>query len=287
MTKQYVLSCINGFPPSQAVIDYGKWLAKLMNKNLKLFHAIDQQFHENQGDLSGSIGLGAREDMLAEIVEIEHEQNRLIQKRAQLILDSGKLHAEENFEHEVKTCLRRGRVLDNILDFKDELSIAVIGKYGKRHQGMSASETPVGHKVEKLVKKLNLPIMIVTEDFVAPKSILLAYDGSEGANKVADFLAQNLSTISTDIEIVFFGKENELNRQMLAGVKEKFSDKNKVTLTIIEAAADVELPKYFASSDNDILAMGAFGHGMIHDLLLGSLTSQMIQDSKKPILLIK
>ena len=40
MTKQYVLSCINGFPPSQAVIDYGKWLAKLTNKNLKLFAVV-------------------------------------------------------------------------------------------------------------------------------------------------------------------------------------------------------------------------------------------------------
>src|SRR5690554_5819812 len=148
MSKKYVLSCINGYPPSEAVIDYGCWLAKTMNRGLKLFHAIDNQYHENETDLSGSIGLGAREEMLEEYVKVEREHNKLLQRKSKLILESAKLHALKKGVGDINLCSRKGRLLDNILDFKDDLSIAVIGKYGKRHQGASSGETAVGHKVE-------------------------------------------------------------------------------------------------------------------------------------------
>lgn len=60
MSGKYVLGCINGFKPSESVIDYSSWLSKALNKELKLFHALDHQFHDGEADLSGSIGLGAR-----------------------------------------------------------------------------------------------------------------------------------------------------------------------------------------------------------------------------------
>jgi len=221
MGNKYILSCINGYPPSQAVIDYGCWLAKKMNKGLKLFHAIDNQYHENVSDLSGSIGLGAKEELLEEIVSIEHEQNKLLQKKSKLILETGRDHAERSGVQKVKLCARKGRVLDNILDFKDDISVAIIGKYGKKHQGMSLTETPVGHKVEGLVKKLNLPVLIISEDFKEPKSILLSYDGSNGAKKVLNFLCDELKGAKLNIQLVFFGEENDENQKRLSGAKEK------------------------------------------------------------------
>lgn len=288
MSNKYVLSCINGYPPSLSVIDYGCWLAKAMNGKLKLFHAIDNQHHENALDLSGSIGLGTREEMLEEVVEIEHEQNRLLQKKSKIILESGKLHAEKNGVTDIKMCSRKGRVLDNILDFKEELSIAVIGKYGKKHQGMSSSETPVGHKVEGLVKKLNLPVLIVSEDFIEPKSILLSYDGSEGANKVLNFLCTDLKDSKLNIELVLFGEDNESNRSILSGATDKLKNaKFAVTNKILPGEVEEALPKYMDQVKSEVLAMGAFGHGILHDLFVGSLTSKIIQESKTPILLVK
>lgn len=286
--SKYVLSCVNGYPPSQAVIDYGCWLSKKMNKGLKLFHAIDNQYHENVSDLSGSIGLGAKEDLLEEIVNIEHEQNKLLQKKSKLILETGKGHAEILGIRNVKLCLRKGRVLDNILDFEDDISIAVIGKYGKKHQGMSLAEAPVGHKVEGLAKKLNSPVLITSEEFKEPKSILLSYDGSNGANKVLSFLCDKLNGSHLNIELVFFGEETLDNQKLILGAKEKLLNSSySVETKIIKGEAETELPKYLIQTNSDILAMGAFGHGLLHDLFVGSLTTKMIQVSKKPILLVK
>lgn len=288
MSKKYVLSCVNGHAPSQSVIDYGCWLAKSMNSGLKLFHAIDNQYHENTADLSGSIGLGAREEMLEEIVSIEHEQNKLIQKKAKLILDSAKLHAEKCGVKDLNICLRKGRVIDNILDLKDELSITVIGKYGKNHQGASSDETPVGHKVEGIVKKVDLPLLIVSEDYSEPKSILFSYDGSEGSKKVLNFLCLEFQNHEVSIELVFFGDKNEETQKMLLDAKEKLENsKYKVNEQIITDSIGNSLSDYLLESDCDILAMGAFGHGLLHKLFVGSFTSEMIRKSKKPILLVR
>lgn len=288
MSNLYVLACINGHPPSESVIDYSSWLAKTMNSGLKLFHAIDNQFHDNSADLSGSIGLGAREDLLAEIVKIEHEQNKLLQQKSKLILESAKLYAEKSGIKDLKVCLRKGRVLDNILDFKNDLSMAVIGKYGKNHQGMSSKKSPIGHKVESIVKKVHLPILIVSEPFIEPKSITLSYDGSVGAIKVLDFLSTNFKGSLINFEVVYFGEDNEKNQKMLLVAKDKLAKSGfKVELKIITESTEDSLPNYLANSKSDILAMGAFGHGVLHDIFVGSFTLKMIQKSSKPILLVR
>jgi len=259
-----------------------------MHKGLKLFHAIDNQYHEKTSDLSGSIGLGAREEILEEIVSIEHEQNKLLQKKSKLILESGKLHAEKYGVTDVKLCLRKGRVLDNILDFKDELSIVVIGKYGKKHQGMSSSESPVGHKVEALVKNLHLPVLIVSEDYKAPQSIVLAYDGGEGADKVLNFLCHDLKGSRLKVDLVYFGEASDETKTMLTFAKEKLEEANfTVEVDVVSEEAEKALPAYLSKKDGDVLAMGAFGHGLLHDFFVGSLTSKMIESSKYPVLLVR
>ncbi len=288
MNHQYVLSCINGYPPSQAVIDYGVWLTQKMSKKLKLFHAIDNQYHENTSDLSGSIGLGAKEELLEEFVNIEYEQNKLLQKKSKLILESGKNSAERSGASNIKLCSRKGRVLDNILDFKDDLSIVVIGKFGKNHQGMSSNETPVGHKVEGLIKKLSVPTLIVSEDFKDPRSILFAYDGSNGSKKVLNFLCGELKGSGLNVELVFFGEKNEDTQEFLGPAqKELERAKFKVTAQTLPGDANIELPKLLEKTNSDMLAMGAFGHGLLHEFFVGSLTAKMIQLSKKPLLLVK
>lgn len=288
MSNKYVLSCINGFPPSLAVIDYGSWLAKTMKRDLKLFHAIDNQYHENTMDLSGSIGLGTREEMLKEIVSIEHEQNKLLIKKSQLVLESGKEHAQRSGLKDVMTISRKGRVLDNILDIKDDLAVAIIGKYGKRHQGMSSSGTSVGHKVEGLVKKINLPVMIVSDEFKQPTSILLSYDGSNGSIKVLNFLCHELKNSNLGVDLVLFGEENDERRKILADATAKLESANfTVTNKILPGEPEDALPDYMSNCTASILAMGAFGHGLLHELFVGSLTSKMIQQSNLPVLLVR
>lgn len=288
MENKYVLSCINGYSPSQSVIEYGCWVAKLMSKKLKLFHTIDHQNHSNPADLSGSIGLGSREEMLQEMVALEHEQNKLLQKKAKLILETGSAYASRVRGEEVEACLRRGRLLDNLIDLKDQLAVTVIGKYGKNHQGKDFVDTSVGHRVEAIAKNIELPLLIVSQDFKEPTTILLAYDGSAGAKKVLEFLCTQFSGSQLKVELLYFGRQEVKNDEMLEqACIELIKAGYKTKRETLDADPRDSLPLYLNQRPDAILAMGAFGGGVIQKFFVGSLTSEMIRKSQNPILLVK
>lgn len=281
-----ILACINGYPPSETVVDYGAWLSKSLGSKLKLFHTLDQQYHENEGDLSGSIGLGAREEMLKEMVEIEHQQNKLLQQKAKLILEAAKIKALGLGAKEPELCLRKGKLVENAVELKDEIAVAVIGKYGQRHQS-GEDRQAVGHKVESLVRSLRKPILMVSEKFQEPKSLCLAYDGSEGAMKTLEFLL-NYKGSGMDIHIVYAGSPKEQMENSLQAAKKRLEERGFSAKTfILDGEPHVALPGHMDKNGIDILAMGAFGHNWLHDLVMGSLTSKMIRQTRRPLLLVR
>jgi len=287
MENQYILSCINGLPPSKAVIEYSCWLTSKLDKNLKLLHVLDQQYHEEEANLSGSIGLGTREEMLEQIVEIEHQQNKLLQQKAKLILESAKEQAKTLGVKEAELCLRRGKLIENILEFNEKIAVAVIGKYGKDHQNQQGTNV-VGHKVEALVRTLRKPILIISEVFNAPQSICLAYDGSEGANKTLDFIGEHKGLTNLSVHIVYVGEANEENQARLQKAKDKLKAQSITSETAtISGNVDEALMQYMQQHNISMLAMGAFGHHWIRDFVMGSVTSKVIKNIKRPLLLVR
>jgi nucleotide-binding universal stress UspA family protein len=287
MENKSVLCCINGFKPSEAVIDYGSWLSKSSKTPLKLFYAIDKLHHETDADLSGSIGLGAREDLLEEFVKTEHEQNKLLQKQGLLILEAGEDQAKKNGVVQIDKCLRKGKVIENVLELKEKFSVAVMGKYGEKHQN-THDQSLVGHKVEAVVRALQKPILIVSEKFTEPKSLCLAFDGSEGAKKALGFILKNTCFHSMELHLVYVGVSSESIKFQLTEASElldKASISNKTSF--LEGEVAESLNEYIQKNDISFLTMGAFGHSWLRDMVMGSLTSKMISLIRKPVLLVR
>jgi nucleotide-binding universal stress UspA family protein len=287
METKNILCCINGFKPSETAIDYGSWLSKTSQYTLKLFHAIDTQYTDNEADLSGSIGLGAKEELLKEFVETEHQQNKLLQRRGRIILDGGARRAQSNGVLKVDQCLRKGKVIENILDLKEKISIIVLGKYGEKHQSLQ-DKSAVGHKVESIVRSLEKPILIVADDFKEPKSMCLAFDGSEGSRKALGFVAQNPSFQKLEIHLVYVGPESESLKTGLNAAQKILEGASISSKTIfLQGEVGETLKDYVQKNEISILAMGAFGHSWLRDMVMGSITSKMISIMRTPVLLVR
>lgn len=287
METKNILCCINGFKPSEAVIDYGSWLSKKTNATLKLFHAIDTQNHQSDADLSGSIGLGAREDLLEEFVNTEHEQNKILQKRGKLILEAGQERSKKNGVLQVDQCLRKGKVVENIMELKDKISVAVIGRYGEKHQD-AHDKSIVGHKVESIIRSLEKPVLIVTEDYKEPKTLCLAFDGSDGAKKALEFVARNASFHWLSVHLVFVGPESDKIKSDLNDAKKYLETASIATkIALLEGDVGASLNDYVTSNDISLLCMGAFSHSWLRDLVMGSLTSKILSLVTKPVLLVR
>lgn len=103
-----------------------------------------------------------------------------------------------------------------------------------------------------------------------------------------DFLCNELAGTDLKVDLVYFGEDKEENQEILSFARGKLEEKSfLVDSKVISGDTDKSLPGYLEKNTHDVLAMGAFGHGVLHDFFVGSLISKMIQKSKVPILLIK
>lgn len=284
--EKYIVACVNGVPPSDSVCDYSSWLSKKLGKKLKLFHTLDHQSTEAAPDLSGNIGLDSRDELLQELVEVEHEQNSLLRKKAKIILEGAKRRSERNGILDPKICLRNGRLLENVLEFKDDIEVVVIGRYGQNHQ--NSPEKSVGHKVEAVIRSLEKPILVVSQPFTEPKSVLLAYDGSPASQKALNYLKESKVFKSLEVHVVYVGASSA---ESMAFVGDVVSQLQKLNYSVkgehLLGETDEELLNYLTTHDISLTVMGAFGHHWLRKLLVGSFTSKMLALSEKPLLLVR
>ncbi len=284
--NKYVVACINGVPPSEAVCDYSSWLSLKLKKNLKLFHTLDHQSTEGVSDLSGNIGIDSRDELLEELVAVEHEQNNLLRKKARIILEAAKRRAEKNAVIDPKLCLKNGRLLDNVLDFKNDIEALVIGRYGLNHQ--KSPEKSVGHKVEAVIRSLEKPILVVSKPFEAPSSLLLAFDGSSASEKALSYLLSQEAFKDLEVHVVYVGEKSEISvsfvNEALARLK---ASSYKALGVYLTGDTDKEILNYLQDNNISMTVMGAFGHHWLRNLLMGSFTSKMLSLSEKPLFLIR
>lgn len=284
--EKYVIACVNGVPPSDSVVDYSAWLSKRTQNTLKLLHTLDHQSVAPSTDLSGSIGLGASDELLEELVTVEHEQNKLLQRKAKLILETAKRRSEAAGNGKVKMCLLHGRLIENLVDLKDKSEIVVIGRYGQSHQ--NASKGGVGHKVEAVIRALEKPIMVVSQPFVEPSSMMVAYDGSAASQNALSYIQNSKVFSGLQIHVVYVGEKNEESTSMVESAVRKLEGAGlKAECAILSGEADEALLAYMDSNNISMTAMGAFGHHWLRDLLVGSFTSKMLSLSEKPLLLVR
>ncbi|WP_242055882.1 universal stress protein [Nostoc flagelliforme] len=71
---QTILFCTDGSCFSESVYKYGAWFAIQLNAQINVLFVTDIRSQQvaYTGNLSGSIGLGASEKLLNELVNLEH-----------------------------------------------------------------------------------------------------------------------------------------------------------------------------------------------------------------------
>lgn len=284
-----IIACVNGVEPSEAVCDWSGWLAQNNHLPVTVLHTLDHQTSEvvdQAADLSGSIGTDAIDELLNELVEIEHEQNRLLLRRGNIILEKSKRRVANSTTQNIEKLLLHGRLQKNLLDRQEQIEYLVIGRFGQAHQ--NSIKEGVGHKVEGVVRSLEKPILVVSKPFREPKKMMLAYDMSASSNKALQFLIKNSFLTTLAVDLVFVGDFKASQESEFKDAQTKLSSLGyQVNGIHLNGEVNSTLLKYSADNHIDLIVMGAFGHFWLRDLLMGSHTSQMLTSSQIPLFLIR
>lgn len=278
-----VLACIDGSKLTDAVCDYAAWMAQKIDAPLELLHTIHHQVPPKKADLSGNIGLGTQEHLLEELTQLEQQRSKLLLQQGKLMLEAAQKRV---IESGVKTPLsqqRHGYLTESLVELEDSIRVVVLG--------MEGQQKPAPHlnsQLETVMRSLHRPMLIINHDFKQPEKIMIAYDGSQAADKAVEMIANSALAKDLECHLVCVNKNIDTAAQLLQTASEKLSRAGlKLISAKLQGKAEQELCAYQESHKIDLTIMGAFSHTKLHDLFLGSFTVKMLLNSRQPVLLLR
>ncbi|MGI2048893.1 universal stress protein [Shewanella oncorhynchi] len=281
-----VIACIDGSKVTLAVCDASSWAAQQLDAPVTLLHVLDKSAYPTETNLSGNIGLGTREHLLAEMVELEARRGKLALEQGKYMLQDAKIRVvEKQPSRMVATLQRHGDLVETLLEQESHARLVVMGRQGEQHQDQAQA---IGSHLENVIRTLKQPILVVMDEFTAPKRFMIAYDGSVTARKALDRVVSSPLLKGLECHLVMVSDDQSLATAELALVAESLiaADFNVVT-AFCQGEVQTALEIYQLEHQIDLMVMGAYGHSRIREFFVGSNTTRMISKSHIPLLLLR
>jgi len=281
----YVMGCIDGSRSAVAVCDYAAWASQRLGAPLRFLHVLDHPRATASSDLSGTIGLGSREHLLEELAALDEKRGRLALEQGRLLLAAARERAAAHGVAAPETCQRHGDLVESLVELEPDTRLLVIGKQGET--GASLGQQ-IGRQLEGVIRTMHRPVLVTPPEFTAPRSAMLAFDGSATARKGVEMLAGSPLLKGMPIHLVMVGSNTGAAAAQLDQAREELENAGYRAPVAIRAG-DVEptLHGYQAEHGIDLLVMGAYGHSRIRQFLVGSTTTSMLRTTRTPLLLLR
>ncbi|EOG8899179.1 universal stress protein, partial [Acinetobacter baumannii] len=270
---------------TNTVCDYAAWFSDKLNSPIKLLHVIDKPKAKAPQDLSGAIGLGSRETLLKELVELEERKGKIELEHGQILLREAKNYLLEKFSIDAQSFQRHGSVLETIMGMEDDIRVLVMGKHGNETEHDSSK---IGTHIENVVRALHKPVLITSAPFSPPKSFLIAFDGSQTARKCVERIASSPLLKGLAVHLVYVGNPNSEMQNQLSWAKEQLESQGfNITSNTLDGEVDKAIINYAEQHQIDLIVVGAYGHSKIRQFFIGSTTTKVITSANKPVLLLR
>ena len=280
-----VLACIDGSRYSSAVCDYAAWFSLSMSAPLALLHNLEHSENAASSDLSGTIGLDSRENLLEELTLIEAQRNKLLIEQGKLMLDAAKARVIAAGIAAPTLKQRHDGLTESLIAMENDIRLLVLGVRGDEH---AQDEHHLGSHLEASIRALHRPILVVNCDFKEPKKIMLAYDGSEASGKALELLVNSQRFTHLPVHLVTVGESPSTTSALQDAATSKLQNAgHTVTAVTLEGEPSKTLRSYQDEHDIDLTLMGAFSHTRLREWVLGSMTVKMLLSSSRPLLLLR
>lgn len=285
-TVNKIIALIDGSEYSQSVCEHAAWIALRTQASIDVIHVLGRrEVSSEPANLSGSIGLGARTSLLAELAELDVYKAKLLKKRGRAILEDAKTRIHTAGVESVSTKLRYGEIAETVLAFQDTADIIVIGKRG---EAADFDSLHLGSNLERVARTTNTPVLVSARAFRPVKRFLIAFDGGISVMKGIEHIANNAVFNDLECHLLSIGTPSpEIAQKITTATEQLTTAGYRVTSETRNGQSDIEIAKAVEANEVDLLIMGAYGHSRIRQLIIGSTTTEMIRSCKIPILLFR
>ncbi|WP_368564668.1 universal stress protein [Pseudoxanthomonas sp. UTMC 1351] len=281
-----VLAAIDASMYSESVAHYAAWAAHRLEAPLEYLHVLDRHpEHASSSDLSGSLALGAQESLLKELASADESKSKLAQERGRLLLKHAQAIASSFHGLKAETKLRHGALVDTLTEQEPGVRLFVLGKRGE-HADLAKGH--LGGEVERAVRAVHRPILVVSRAYTDVSKVLVAFDGSATTRKGIEMIAGSPLFRGTHVEVITVGKETEAASQNLEWALSTLTQAGLSNRGLVIAGEPEEIILQRVKNESiDLLVMGAYGHSRIRQLIVGSTTTSVLRTCGIPVLLLR
>ncbi len=288
MTKSRakLLVCVDGSAYADSICESAAWAAQKMDASIDLLHVLRRHsdYEAPGNDHTGSIGLGARTQLLEKLTKVDEDRGRLDQTKGKIILE----HAEDTLKkagiENINQHHRRGDLVETIQEFEKDADLIFIGKRGEH---ANRNSEYLGSNLEKVARAIYKPLFVVSSIVRKKNIFMIAYDGKTSAKKAVDFACT--SPLLKGMHCHLFAAEHKSGDIDTAESKTKLEQAGFTVISSSKQTDDIDgtITAYIEENKIDLMLTGAYSHSRIRSFLLGSTTASLIKSCHIPLILFR
>lgn len=276
-----ILVCTDGSAHGDSACDYAIHLAHKLQAQLECLHVLDSRTLEGplMSDLSGWLGASPYAAQLGAF-------RLMLENKGRAILESFDRKAKEA---DVPASARMvlGHPARAIPEAAASAELIVMGRRGEH---ADLDRDVVGTTAERTVRQSERPVMLVPKNFIPPRKILVAYDGSNHGSKALHEAIELAQALEVPMVVLCVSEHhNREAAQEYAQTAMRLVRAHECTAApmVAEGPAGATILRVAEEIGASLIVAGAFGHSRVHELILGSTSSFLMSRSNKPVMLVR
>lgn len=267
---------------SEVAAEYGLYLAHGLSVPLEAVHVLDSRMLEGpmMADISGWIGAQPYGNQLNEFRE-------MLEKRGQAVVEAFNARCVDA-GLPASGVVRMGHPARVLLEEGRDAGLLIVGQRGIHADLLGDA---LGSTVERVTRHSAVPCLVTPAQFDAMERILVAYDGSEPAERALSMAIDWARALTAELLVVTAADHHDghdADQVARQGRSRIEAAQLPVVHTVVEhRRADEAILETAAAEGCSLIAMGAYGHGRVRELLLGSITSHVLSGSTVAVLLTR
>jgi nucleotide-binding universal stress UspA family protein len=274
-----ILVPLDGSIQSGIAIRYAIELARRFEATLTGLHVVDSKVLEAPYlvDLSGMTGAVPFTGMLSEIRQsLERRGEQLLEEFRQVCGRAGLQPRTQLETGVVAKCISQVSMSHDLLCM------------GRKSEDLEWAGHLLGSTLESTLRRIHVPALLAGDLFREIRRILVAFDGSVFANAALRGAIQLVQACGVECTILAIGPHEDEASPLLEDAR-RLLRAHEVAYSELVRAGDPREQIVAAAReiDADLVAMGAFGHSRLREVLLGSTTDAVMRSCPLPLLIAR
>ena len=270
-----LLIATDGSVYADVATECGAWLAARLGARITALYVIDARrlaghFIKHVSEILESFPY---EGVIERVRDYYRKQGDEALRRAAKIC--------ERFGVECETELRTGNVVKVISDESANADLLMIGERGEDEELETGF---LGSVSEKLVRKVNHPVLLTGLQVREFKRALLAYDGSEAARRAMKLLAILAAALGMEVEAVQMVEEGEPTTALKEVISYFKNYPVRLSTHYLLSDTHAVIIEHAKEMNCGLMVMGAYNNRLGESLALGTTTDYLLRNSPIPVL---